>query len=105
MIFERLMHLNFPHFFVSANSALKHSPSKKKLTARTRATSVTDSAAPANYDQLAISQESGNLHRPSKQAYNHLAESAYIPNMAVVLYCPREFAVDFTLSQVLSLQP
>ena len=42
------------------NAALKHSPSKKKLSARTRATSVTDSSAPANYDQLAASQESGN---------------------------------------------
>ena len=58
----------FLNFCVSAgkNAALKHSPSKKKLTARTRATSVTDSAAPANYDQLATSQESGNLQRPSQ---------------------------------------
>nr|CAH0105452.1 unnamed protein product [Daphnia galeata] len=68
-VFRKVPSLDLPEFkgkhrkfrnLVSSYLALKHSPSKKKLTARTRATSVTDSAAPANYDQLAISQESAS---------------------------------------------
>lgn len=65
------MQFEFSSFL--GNAALKHSPSKKKLSARTRATSVTDSGAPANYDQLAASQESGNLQRPCNKTQNHLA--------------------------------
>ncbi|XP_045031615.1 phosphatidylinositol 4-phosphate 5-kinase type-1 gamma isoform X2 [Daphnia magna] len=68
-VFRKVPSLDLPEFkgkhrkfrnLVSSYLALKHSPSKKKLTARTRATSVTDSAAPANYDQLAVSQESAS---------------------------------------------
>ncbi|XP_046439243.1 phosphatidylinositol 4-phosphate 5-kinase type-1 gamma-like isoform X4 [Daphnia pulex] len=57
---QRFQNFMAKQVFRKVPSPLKHSPSKKKLTARTRATSVTDSAAPANYDQLAISQESAS---------------------------------------------
>ncbi|XP_046648866.1 phosphatidylinositol 4-phosphate 5-kinase type-1 alpha-like isoform X7 [Daphnia pulicaria] len=85
-VFRKVPSLDLPEFkgkhrkfrnLVSSYLALKHSPSKKKLTARTRATSVTDSAAPANYDQLAISQESVSF-RP--RASNEDGESRSLPS-------------------------
>lgn len=42
-------------------AALKHSPSKKKLTARGRATSVGDGAGVSSAELNAISQESGDI--------------------------------------------
>ncbi|XP_057373688.1 phosphatidylinositol 4-phosphate 5-kinase type-1 alpha-like isoform X5 [Daphnia carinata] len=85
-VFRKVPSLDLPEFkgkhrkfrnLVSSYLALKHSPSKKKLTARTRATSVTDSAAPANYDQLATSQESVSF-RP--RASNEDGESRSLPS-------------------------
>lgn len=46
------------HSFLISFTALKHSPSKKKLAARTRATSVGDGAGLA--EPISASQESGN---------------------------------------------
>ncbi|XP_046439250.1 phosphatidylinositol 4-phosphate 5-kinase type-1 alpha-like isoform X11 [Daphnia pulex] len=74
---QRFQNFMAKQVFRKVPSPLKHSPSKKKLTARTRATSVTDSAAPANYDQLAISQESVSF-RP--RASNEDGESRSLPS-------------------------
>lgn len=74
---QRFQNFMAKQVFRKVPSPLKHSPSKKKLTARTRATSVTDSAAPANYDQLAVSQESVSF-RP--RASNEDGESRSLPS-------------------------
>ncbi|XP_057373690.1 phosphatidylinositol 4-phosphate 5-kinase type-1 alpha-like isoform X6 [Daphnia carinata] len=74
---QRFQNFMAKQVFRKVPSPLKHSPSKKKLTARTRATSVTDSAAPANYDQLATSQESVSF-RP--RASNEDGESRSLPS-------------------------